>query len=773
MAFVAGLPARRAAAAWLAAAFLVAHLPFLARSLDDIDAVNFALGVERFDPAAHRPHPPGYPIFTALGKLSSVVIARDAAALAVWGAVFGAVAILAFARLFRALQSLEGEGRAGWPLPLAAALLTMACPLYWFSAVRPMSDIPGLAVAAIAQALLAAAFARQGAARLAGAAGREAASATIADSGRLIVLGALAAGLGIGVRLQSAWLTLPLLAAVLLDRAGRGAAGALLGSAMAFSIGVLAWGVPLLIASGGFRAYLRALGSQAGEDFAGVDMLWLAPTPRRLAAGLFDTFISPWESPYLAVAVIALASLGAVATLRRAPRAVALVAALSWPYAIFHVVFQETITTRYALPLIPPVAYLAARGIAALGGRLRALALGALAVMGLAIGVPAVVSYADTTSPVTRAYGDLRGRWAARPDAMLAMHHVFRRPLEREGLDAARTLPSPPRHEWLELVKYWRDGGHGPVWFLADPRRTDLALIDAAGSREFGAYRWPIPIRRLMSGARPATSRVVEIPAPGWFLAEGWSLTPETAGIARADNRGPDRASIVGYLRRRNTPAVLMIGGRNLAPAGAAAARFTLTIDGALVHAWEARPNPGFFLEMIPLPSGIGGGTGSYARLEVSSAPVQGGRAPAPTAIEQFDLQDADRVVFGYAEGWHELELNPATGRTWRWSSDRASIRVHHASRDVALRVIGESPLRYFDRPVQLVVRAGSEVLRRESLASDFDVSVRIPAGALERGAGVLTLETDNVFVPAERGASGDRRRLSLRIYSVEMSPVR
>lgn len=771
MAFVAGLPARRAAAAWLAAAFLLAHLPFLARSLDDIDAVNFALGVERFDPAAHRPHPPGYPIFIALGKLSSVVIARDAAALAVWGAVFGAVAILAFARLFRALQSLEDEGRAGWPLPFAAALLTIACPLYWFTAVRPMSDIPGLAVAAISQALLAAAFARQGAARLSGAAGREAASAAIAESGRLIVLGALAAGLGIGVRLQSAWLTLPLLAAVLLDRAGRGAAGALLGSAMAFSIGVLAWGVPLLIASGGFRAYLRALGSQAGEDFAGVDMLWLNPTPRRLAAGLFDTFISPWESPYLAVAAIALAALGAVATVRRAPRAFALVAALSWPYAIFHVVFQETITTRYALPLVPPVAYLAARGIAALGGRLRALALGTLAVIGLAIGVPAVVSYAGTTSPVTRAYGDLRGRWATRPEAVLAMHHVFWRSLEREGLDAARTLPSPRGHEWLELVKYWRDGGHGPVWFLADPRRTDLALIDAAGSREIGAYVWPIPIRHLMSGARPATSRVVEIPAPGWFLAEGWSLTPETGGIARADNRGPDRAPIVGYVRRRNNPAVLMIGGRNLAPAGAAA-RFTAAIDERLLRTWEARPNPGWFLEMIPLPAGIGGGSG-YARLEVSSAPVQGGRAPAPTAIEQFDLQDADRVVFGYAEGWHELELDPATGRTWRWSSDRASIRVHHASHDVMLRVIGESPLRYFDRPVQLVVRAGSEVLRRESLGSDFDVSVRVPAGALERAAGVLTLETDNVFVPAERGASGDRRRLSLRIYSVEVSPVR
>ncbi len=33
------------------------------------------------------------------------------------------------------------------------------------------------------------------------------------------------------------------------------------------------------------------------------------------------------------------------------------------PYAIFHLLFQETVTTRYALPLVPAVAYLAVRGL--------------------------------------------------------------------------------------------------------------------------------------------------------------------------------------------------------------------------------------------------------------------------------------------------------------------------------------------------------------------------------------------------------------------------
>ena len=52
-------------------------------------------------------------------------------------------------------------------------------------------------------------------------------------------------------------MTVPLLVFVLFNRIGRGAAGAMLGSVMTFSIGVLLWAVPLVIASGGPSA-LRA-----------------------------------------------------------------------------------------------------------------------------------------------------------------------------------------------------------------------------------------------------------------------------------------------------------------------------------------------------------------------------------------------------------------------------------------------------------------------------------------------------------------------------------
>ena len=94
----------------VAVVFLAAHLPFLAPTLEDLDSVNFALGVRRFDPTEHRPHPPGYPIYIALGKLSTA--AFD------WVSPSGARDATASARALEAADRLgpaRTTVRAGWP----------------------------------------------------------------------------------------------------------------------------------------------------------------------------------------------------------------------------------------------------------------------------------------------------------------------------------------------------------------------------------------------------------------------------------------------------------------------------------------------------------------------------------------------------------------------------------------------------------------------------------------------------------------------------------
>src|ERR1044071_7266706 len=52
----------------VAVAYFAAHLPSLAPSLEDIDSINFALGLRAFDPARPQPHPPGSPVYIALGR---------------------------------------------------------------------------------------------------------------------------------------------------------------------------------------------------------------------------------------------------------------------------------------------------------------------------------------------------------------------------------------------------------------------------------------------------------------------------------------------------------------------------------------------------------------------------------------------------------------------------------------------------------------------------------------------------------------------------------
>ena len=69
--------------------------------LDDWDSVNFALALDDFDVMRHRPHPPGYPLYIAAGKLAHVFVADHAAALTLVSALAGAAVASMFYLLDR------------------------------------------------------------------------------------------------------------------------------------------------------------------------------------------------------------------------------------------------------------------------------------------------------------------------------------------------------------------------------------------------------------------------------------------------------------------------------------------------------------------------------------------------------------------------------------------------------------------------------------------------------------------------------------------------
>jgi Protein of unknown function (DUF2723) len=737
----------------LAVLFLAAHLLFLPPSLEDLDSVNFALGVRSFDVAHHQPHPPGYPAFIALAKLSTSALAiagvpgSDVSGLAVWSAVAGALMlVLLFSFFGRIDDGAEATRRA-----VIAVVLVACCPLVWFNAARPMSDVAGLSAAFAALASCAWALTP-------GAPG--------SGSRTTLVAGAFFAGLAIGFRSQMALLTLPMLAFVLVVR--RSQAVPLVGAAAA---GVLVWAVPLVVLSGGPSAYIAALGSQAGDDFTGVVMLWTNPTPRVAIEAALHTFVRPWASPALGGVLIAMSIGGAWMQARRAPRVLALLAVAFGPYAIFHLLFQEPLTTRYALPLIPVTAYLSATLIAGSPARMSAILATALAALSLSHAVPPALAFGREASPFFSLLSEMRLLQARGAHPIVGMHRrVFtesRRARVYAGELPGTILPTPRDYEWLELTRAWRDGHDGDAWFIADPRRTDLALIDSAHAR-VRRYRWPFSSALYLGGTRPDELDWHVFSQPGWFLEQGWALTPEAAGIAARDGWGPHRRPSVGWVRRRPGETVMMIGGRQLS--GDPPVEVVVRLDDRPAAMLTVRP--GFFLDFVTLPAGMLAGDGWYAKLSVI-AQASGGGAAAPVAIEQFNLQASETVQSGFDQGWHEPEYNPRTGRSWRWMSDRAAVRVHHAGRPVTLRLAGESPRHYFDTAPLVRVLAGEQVLAEARPSADFTMEVPIAPDVLATAGGRITIASDRSFVAGEREGTADRRRLALRIFSVDVEARR
>ena len=97
-------------------------------------------------------------------------------------------------------------------------------------------------------------------------------------------------------------------------------------------------------------------------------------------------------------------------------------------------------------------------------------------------------------------------------------------------------------------------------------------------------------------------------------------------------------------------------------------------------------------------------------------------------------------VVFGFGDGWNELEYNPTTGELWRWSSDRSAIRVRSEGHAVALTLRGEIEEATSSH---VVVRAGNAVAADFDVGRTFSRTVLIPAASLPGPENAITIESE------------------------------
>ncbi len=728
----------------LALVFLAFHLPYVPQSLEDLDSVNFALGVRDYDVSQHQPHPPGYPLYILIAKGIRAVVGSELAALAVFSMIAGALGVVAVAALARRIFAGESIEWA-----CAATAVAVTSPLYWFTAARPLSDLPGLAAAIGVQVLtLAAATPRQ------------------------LYVAVVCAALATGLRSQVAWLTVPLLLFVVVARSfeGRdrvrvlGKVALQLGVVLlAFTVGVLVWFIPLVAISGGPRAYWDALAFQGSADVTNIQILLTHHSARDVADALYYALVAPWATWPIAITVLLLAAVGFLVMAARAFSSLITLVAAFGPYFVFDLLFQETFTSRYALPLVIPVAFFAIAGAKVLPWRAGLIVAAAVAIVSAHTGGTSVAAVAREKAPAFRLLDDLPGVAAGRGLPVVAMDRKqafdFRRPIIWAGdslPEIAQLLPAPPQHEWLEAVKYWAGGGVAPVWFFVDPRRT---MIDLVQHGEPTRYRWSLPHKVLIGGARPDEMDFYRVEAPDWFVGEGWALTPEAAGIAEADGRGPSIAPIAMWLSRRVAGGAMIVGGRNFSPTPST---IMIGAPGTIQPLFPPfTAPPGAFFHIFPLSTFELPPTQDYVRLVMRASPE------TRVAIEQFDVA-ASRAIFAYGAGWQEQEFNPRTGARWRWLSERGELRFAMPTPRLTLRIEGEDPTTYFSRGSRLTARAGDRVIFDDVLTSDFALDLPVPDGIQ-----VVTLETDQVFQPADRTrGSQDRRHLGLRIFKCEVRPV-
>jgi hypothetical protein len=201
-----------------------------------------------------------------------------------------------------------------------------------------------------------------------------------------------------------------------------------------------------------------------------------------------------------------------------------------------------------------------------------------------------------------------------------------------------------------------------------------------------------------------------------------------------------------------------MIGGRNLASNGSAA-HVRVRVDGNVLK--ELTVASGFFLHMMPLPAVAG--PGDYADVAIDSDSQQ-------VAIEQFDAQPSGHVLFGFDDGWNELEYNPSTGALWRWSTDRSAIRVRSEGHALALTLKGELEAASSSH---IVVRAGNSIVAKFDVAKSFSRTILIPAASLPASEDIISIESSAWYVPAEkRWRSKDHRRLGLKLFECQITPA-
>ncbi len=513
--------ARAVAAGWLLLVGSVAIM-LLPRSPFEWDEMLFLQAMEHFDVPSHSPHPPGYPLFVASGRLVNALVGDPSRSLQLVSVVGALLTALGMALAMRRL----GAPRAAVAM---ASLLLVVTPAFAFHANVGMADALATGLASLALWACAAALAAAGTGPWLVAA----AAFTALAAGTRPQVGAALIGPGV-------WI----IASAVRARRWRDLA---LAASTFLGVSAACW-LPVVALSGWAR-YRRALLQVAD---------WIA---RNEAAGhlpeasldlLADAWlVRPFGSAACAGLLWALVVAGGIGWWRAGHRRVALVAALSTGGYLLVASWQLHLHTsvRYVNPALPGLAILVA-GVATLRRPLlrRALIVATivLALLQASWGAPVYLLRAREAAPVWSTLAWIRGK--ADPGATQVVYHGAIRPHVLHLL--SDLSPAPLAHDSPQALalagqSVWEVGPtswigddavlHHEVWSnpvlrrLSRDRYLDCAVAQRsptavpALTQPLPTGRWTATARqtcRLRPGSDPACLRVTAF-AGGLELARG------------------------------------------------------------------------------------------------------------------------------------------------------------------------------------------------------------------------------------------------------------
>jgi hypothetical protein len=254
---------------------------------------------------------------------------------------------------------------------------------------------------------------------------------------------------------------------------------------------------------------------------------------------------------------------------------------------------------------------------------------------------------------------------------------------------------------------------------------------------------------------------------------KGFALTPEVGGLAARDRHGPAFDGAVALVRRSPTGAVLVVGGRHVGDPSDPPVRIGIDVDGREVGSIIATTQARDYVAVVHLRPDQPTGDALYATVTIRSTPLASTASVVPVTVEQFDYQPDEGMLFAFSSGWHEPELGPGTGVTWRWASRRAALRVHRRpGTAVALELSGDTSNTRRARAARIRVVGEGQVLDEFAAAPTFSRRIALP-GAPENACDIeVIIESTFWFVPKEEGQNADRRELAFRALNVDVVPL-